>query len=451
MKRNPALNGMRGSKPAPANVDDNYVFIQQRFATSPPTPSANRRPPMADFYPEARKRFPALQASSPQVFFDNAGGSQTLDTVIESIRTYLCHSNVQLGGSYAASHRATASYTRAFADAAAFIRASPDEVVFGASATQLLRTLAWTLLRSFAPGDELVVSAIDHEANIAPWVDLAAERGGLVVKWWRPRDALDPELHALDLAPLLSPRTRLVACTHASNVLGSVTDIRAISDLAHGVGALVCVDGVAFAPHRPVDVRALGADFYVFSWYKVYGPHVATLYASWGAQAGMRSLGHFFNPQASLADKMGLAAGSYELCQSVSAVVSYLGDGECGSWGGFEDHEEALTEALLAYLRGVPGISIYGKRHVQAARLPIVSFTVEGWDARELVEAVEARSHYGLRWGCFYSNRLVRETLLLKQDGVVRVSLAHYNTMEEVLGLIKVLKEVLPLSSERNK
>ncbi|KAM3477552.1 hypothetical protein MY5147_002624 [Beauveria neobassiana] len=374
---------------------------------------------MADFYPEARKRFPALQANSPQVFFDNAGGSQTLDTVIESIRTYLCHSNVQLGGSYAASHRATASYTRAFADAAAFIRASPDEVVFGASATQLLRTLAWTLLRSFAPGDELVVSAIDHEANIAPWVDLA-ERAGLVVRWWRPRDALDPELHALDLAPLLSPRTRLVACTHASNVLGSVTDIRAISDLAHGVGALVCVDGVAFAPHRPVDVRALGADFYVFSWYKVYGPHLGR-------------------------------AGGHALARGTLQPASTLGDGECGSWGGFEDHEEALTEALLAYLRGVPGISIYGKRHVQAARLPIVSFTVEGWDARELVEAVEARSHYGLRWGCFYSNRLVRETLLLKQDGVVRVSLAHYNTMEEVLGLIKILKEVLPLSSERNK
>ncbi|KAM3508900.1 hypothetical protein MY11210_006543 [Beauveria gryllotalpidicola] len=403
---------------------------------------------MADFYPEARKRFPALQAASPQVFFDNAGGSQTLDTVIESIRAYLCHQNVQPGGSYAVSHRATASYARAFADAAAFMRASPDEVVFGASATQLLRTLAWTL--RFAPGDELVVSAIDHEANIAPWVDLA-ERGGLVIKWWRPKDALDPELHALDLAPLLSPRTRLVACTHASNILGTVTDIRAISDLAHGVGALVCVDGVAFAPHRPVDVRALGVDFYVFSWYKVYGPHVATLYASWGAQAGMRSLGHFFNPQASLADKMGLAAGSYELCQSVSAVVSYLGDGECGSWGAFEDHEEALAEALLAYLRGVPGISIYGKRGMQAARLPIVSFTVEGWNAQELVEAVEARSPYGLRWGAFYSNRLVRETLLLKQDGLVRVSLTHYNTMEEVLGLIKVLKEVLPLSSEGNK
>ncbi|XWX00203.1 hypothetical protein V2A60_008223 [Cordyceps javanica] len=400
---------------------------------------------MADFYPEARKRFPALQAGT-QVFFDNAGGSQTLDTVIDSVREYLSHQNVQLGATYAVGRRAAASYRRAFADAADFVRANDaDEVAFGASATQLLRTLSWTL--RFRPGDEVVVSAVDHEANIAPWVDLA-ERQGLELRWWRPRDALDPELHPLDLAPLLTPRTRLVCCTHASNVLGTVTDVAAVAELAHAVGALVCVDGVAFAPHRLVDVRALGADFYVFSWYKVYGPHVATLYASWSAQTRMRSLGHFFNPHASLADKMGLAAGSYELCQAVSAVVSYLGEGEYGSWSAMEEHEEALTEALLAYLREVPGITIYGKRAVQAARLPIVSFTVDGWNSKDLVEAIEKRSNYGLRWGAFYSNRLVRETLLLKQDGVVRVSLAHYNTMEEVLGLIKVLKELLPLSSE---
>lgn len=428
---------------------------------------------MADFYPEARKRFPALQSSvgkqqpqrQQQVFFDNAGGSQTLDTVIDSIREYLAHQNVQLGASYAVGRRATASYARAFADAADFIQANVDEVVFGASTTQLLRTLSWTL--HFKPGDEIVISAIDHEANIAPWVDLA-DRQGLEIKWWRPKDALDPELHPLDLAPLLSARTRLVACTHASNLLGTVTDVRAIADLAHSVGALVCVDGVAYAPHRLVNVRELGADFYVFSWYKVYGPHVATLYASWAAQTRMRSLGHFFNPHVSLADKMGLAAGSYELCQAVSAVVSYLGDREYGSWSEMETHEEALTEALLAYLREVPGITIYGKRGVQDSRLPIVSFTVDGWNSQALVEAIEKRSNYGLRWGAFYSNRLVRETLLLKQDGVVRVSLAHYNTsksaascpsstlsdtdlrvvVEEVLGFIKVLKEVLPLSSE---
>ncbi|OAA72391.1 Pyridoxal phosphate-dependent transferase, major domain protein [Cordyceps fumosorosea ARSEF 2679] len=400
---------------------------------------------MADFYPEARKRFPALQ-STDQVFLDNAGGSQTLDTVIDSIRDYLCHQNVQLGATYAAGRRATATHARALADAAAFLQgATDDEVVFGASATQLLRTLSWTL--RFRPGDEVVVSAIDHEANVAPWVDLA-ERQGLELRWWRPRDALDPELHALDLAPLLTPRTRLVCCTHASNVLGTVTDVRAVADLAHGVGALLCVDGVTFAPHRLVDVRALGVDFYVFSWYKVYGPHLATLYASWAAQTRMRSLGHLFNAHTTLADKMGLAAGSYELCHGVSAVVSYLGGREYGSWSAMEEHEEALTETLLAYLRQVPGITIYGKRVMQESRLPIVSFTVDGWSSQELVEAIEARSNYGLRWGAFYSNRLVRETLMLKKDGVVRVSLAHYNTMEEVLGLIKVLKEVLSLSSE---
>lgn len=415
---------------------------------------------MADFYPEARKRFPALQDSS-QVFFDNAGGSQALDTVIESVRDYLSHQNVQLGASYAVGRRATASYNRAFEDAADFIHANVDEVVFGPSTTQLLRNLSYAL--RFKPGDEIVLSAIDHEANIAPWVDMA-ERDGLEVKWWRPKAPLDPVLHPMDLAELLSPRTRLVCLTHASNVLGTVTDVRQVADVAHEAGALVCVDGVAYAPHRLVNVRELGADFYAFSWYKVFGPHVATLYASWAAQTRMRSLGHFFNPHTSLADKMGLAGGSYELCQSVSAVVSYLGDREYGEWSAMEEHEEALTEALLEYLRDVPGITIYGKRSVQE-RLPIVSFTVEGWNSRELVEEIEKRSNYGLRWGAFYSNRLVRDTLGLKQDGVVRVSMAHYNTstysecrfayemltvdaVEEVLGLVKVLKEILPVPTE---
>lgn len=412
---------------------------------------------MADYYPEARKRFPALNGNNNigsgggsnsgssntgtnQIFFDNAGGSQTLDTVIESIREYLAHQNVQLGGSYTIARRATASYHRAFEDAADFIHANVDEVVFGSSTTQLLRALSWTLT-SFQPGDEVIVSAIDHEANIAPWLDLAA-RQGLVIKWWRPCSPSsssskstssprspreDPELLPDDLAELLTDRTRLVCCTHASNILGTVTNIRDIVRLAHARGALICVDGVSYAPHRLVNVRELGVDFYVFSWYKLYGPHVATLYASWPAQLHMKSMAHFFNPQASLADKMGLAGGSYELCQAVSAVVSYLGDREYGSWSAMEGHEESLTEALLAYLREVPGITIYGKR-VVGDRLPIVSFTVEGWSSKELVEAIEECSNYGLRWGSFYSNRLVRETLRLRQDGVVRVSLAHYNT-----------------------
>ena len=370
-----------------------------------------------------QERFPALQKTD-QVYFDNAGGSQVLDTVIESIRDYLTDHNVQLGASYAVGQKSTACYMRAFDDAAAFVNANADEVAFGSSTTQLLRNLSYTL--KFKPGDEIVISAIDHEANIAPWVDLA-DRQQLVIKWWKPGDAFNPELRAKDLEKLLSPKTKLVACTHASNILGSVTDVREISNLAHSVGAMVCVDGVAYAPHLPVDVKALDVDFYVFSWYKVFGPHVATLYASWSAQTQMRSLGHFFNAHASLVDKIGLGGGSYELCQSVSSVVSYLNNNGKPLWDDMRSHETKLTRLLVDELKKLPTVTLYGCDG-SAEKLPIVSFSVKGRSSKEIVEAVDKASEYAIRWGAFYSNRLVRGTLRLNGDGVVRVSMAHYNT-----------------------
>lgn len=155
------------------------------------------------------------------------------------------------------------------------------------------------------------MSAIDHEANIAPWKDLAA-RLKLTIKWWRPLKLSPTNLKLVpeDLKGLLSTKTRLVTCTHASNVLGTIHDIKAIANAVHTVpNALLCVDGVAYAPHRPVDVRELGVDFYVLSWYKVFGPHVAMLYGSRKAQEQMASLGHFFNPHDTLEQKISL--GTY--------------------------------------------------------------------------------------------------------------------------------------------
>lgn len=303
-----------------------------------------------------------------------------------------------------------------------------DHVVLGPSTTQLFRNFASTL--SFQPGDEIVVSAIDHEANIAPWVDLA-RRQDLVLKWWKPASPSAPKLLASDLAPLLSARTRLVTCTHASNILGTIHDVKAISAAAHAASpsALVCVDAVAYAPHRAVDVRALGVDVYAFSWYKVYGPHIAVLYAAAGsAQAQMRSLGHFFNPSATLEHKLGLAAGSYELVGGIRAVADYV-DGV--GWGAIMAQEAELQGLLLGYLNGRADVTVRGETSADGAvRVPTVSFTVEGWDSRELVETVEKETRFGFRWGAFYSNRLVNEFLGLGKDGVVRVSMVHYNTGE---------------------
>ncbi|KAI1653615.1 PLP-dependent transferase [Daldinia decipiens] len=402
---------------------------------------------MATFDIEAdRAKFPALKED--QVFLDNAGGSQTLGAVIEAISDYLVKSNVQFGGGYKTSKASSSRYDDGVTAGAKFLNAEKDEIAFGSSTTQLLRNLSFTL--PFHPGDEIVVSSIDHEANIAPWKDLAA-RLNLALKWWTPQQppkSTNPRLLPADLAPLLSPRTRLVTCTHASNVLGSIHDVKAIADAVRGAApdALLCVDGVAYAPHRPVDVKALGVDFYVLSWYKVYGPHVAMLYGSRRAQGQMRSLGHFFNPHATLENKISLGSGHYELVQSIPAIVDYIGPPTPGSlWPSIAQHESRLQSTLLAYLASKPGqVTIYGEPSADASvRLPTVSFAVAGCDSRALVETLERTTNYGFRWGAFYSNALVHDFLGLGPSGVVRVSMAHYNTLDEIKGFIEALDGVI--------
>ncbi|GAP83505.2 putative aminotransferase class-v [Rosellinia necatrix] len=418
-----------------------------------------------------RAQFPAL--SGDQVFFDNAGGSQTLGTVIEAIRDYLLRTNVQLGASYKTSSLSTERYNAGFAAGARYINAEESEIVFGASTTQLLRNVSFAL--EFSEGDEIVVSSIDHEANIAPWVDLAA-RQRLVLRWWTPSlsappsSPTDPRLLPSSLAPLLTPRTRLVACTHASNVLGGIHPVAAVAAAVRAgpsPDALLAVDGVSYAPHRPVDVRALGVDLYAFSWYKVYGPHLAMLYAGPRAQRRMRSLGHFFKEGVTLEEKIGLAGASYELLHAIPAVTAYLGGGGGGGapshWPAAAAQEEALQRRLLAYLAGArrPDVTVYGDvTGDPAARVATVSFRVRGWSSRDVVAAVEAGGGrggggggggdgggtplFGFRWGAFYSERLVADLLGLGADGVVRVSLAHYNTLEEVDAFIDAMEKYVP-------
>ncbi|KAF3769186.1 hypothetical protein M406DRAFT_92499 [Cryphonectria parasitica EP155] len=388
---------------------------------------------------DVRGSFPAL--GEKQVFFDNAGGSQILGTVIDSIRDYYVNSNVQLGATYHTGKTANTRYENAYQAAAKYINASRDEIVLGSSTTQLFRNTSATL--TFQPGDELILSGIDHEANIAPWVDLA-ERQSLIIKWWKPSSRDQPRLTAADLGPLLSSKTRLVTCTHASNVLGTIHDLKAISTTIHAAApsALVCADAVAYAPHRKLDVQETGVDLYSFSFYKVYGPHIAMLYARRDtAQKQMRSLGHFFNPHETLENKLGLAGGSYELMSGIPAVTEYI---ESVGWASIMKQEAELQRTLLEYLNGRPDVKVHGERSADGeVRVPTVSFTVEGWDSKELVEAVEKGTPFAFRWGAFYSNRLVHDFLGLDKSGVVRVSLVHYNTLEEVKVFITALDRTL--------
>jgi len=266
--------------------------------------------------------------------------------------------------------------------------------VIGPSTTQLFRNLSLSLLpyiKNHGPSAEIICSVVDHEANIASWVFLASTLG-LNIKWWYPTDSsTNPHLTPESLKPLLTDNTCLVTCTHTSNILGTITDIKAIAQAVHSVpNALLCVDGVAFAPHRPLDMKALDVDFYSFSLYKVYGPHIAQLYASRRAQdLAMTSLGHYFKDGHTLEEKLGLAAASYELVQAIPRVAGYVAK---VGWKGMVKHEVELQETLLEYLRNKDGIVILGEPGSEAEkRVPVISFTVKGRSAQSVVENVEKK------------------------------------------------------------
>lgn len=308
------------------------------------------------------------------------------------------------------------------------MKTTPDCVVLGPSTTQLFRNLSLALFDHIAPGSEIVISKLDHEANVASWLQLAKWRQAKVI-WWDATDKKNPQLDCDVLRSIMTENTRLVACTQTSNILGTIHDVKAIAQTVHEVpGALLCVDAVAFAPHAGIDVEDWGVDFYCFSWYKVYGPHIAAMYGSKAAQKYLSTLGHFFKPTETLENLLGLAGASYELLASVPKVCDYLAG---IPWEAIAHHEEKLQGILIDHLNAKPELyQIYGEPSAdRTKRVPVISFTVKDKKSKDIVDAIEARSDFGCRWGSFYSNRLVSEVLGLDAaDGVVRVSLVHYNT-----------------------
>jgi selenocysteine lyase/cysteine desulfurase len=280
---------------------------------------------------------------------------------------------------------------------------------------------------------------VDHEANICPWVALAKTLN-LTVKWWTPCPGTNPRLTLATLESLLTQKTRLVTCTHASNILGSIHPIRAIADMVHTIpGAMLVVDGVAYVPHRPVDVKALDVDFYAFSWYKAYGPHIAQLYAKRAVQdRAMTSLGHYFQDSHTLEGKLALSGASYEMVQSLTAVVDYVG---AIGWKNVVAQEAKLQDLLLGYLRSKPSIfTIYGEPSAdKEVRVSVVSFGIKGKSSQDAVEKIVERSNFGIQWGHMYAKRLVEDVLGLDEGGVIRVGMLHYNTVEEVQSFVAFL------------
>ena len=410
----------------------------------------NRTPSLDLTY--VREQFPGLK--NDWAFFDNAGGTQILSGVVERMNEFLFNRNVQTGGTYEVSRKALQSLQEGRNAMMELVNASrPEEMVFAPSTTVALQNLARSMTSQFSVGDEVIVTVSDHESNIGPWVGL--EKAGVRVKFWElDRETL--ELDLTELEGLMTDRTRLVAVTHVSNILGTINPIADIAALVHRRGALICVDSVAFAPHRALDVQALDVDFLAFSLYKVFGPHYAVMYGRYALLAELDNLYHYFYEKSTVPAKLEPGNASYELAYGSTAIVEYLSElGRRAGAGGatreriatafdaITGHENAICERLLSYLRERDDCDIVG--HVRGndpARVPTISFKIRGCDSGDIARKVDD-FRIAVRFGDFHARRLIEYLELQEMSAVVRVSMAHYNTLDEVDALVSALDEVL--------
>jgi cysteine desulfurase family protein (TIGR01976 family) len=371
-----------------------------------------------------RKRFSALHA--PTVFFDGPGGTQVPDSVIDAIARYLRESNANLDGAFDTSRRSDALLTQARLTAAAFLGCDPDATIFGANMTTLNFALTRAFGRTLREGDEILVTKLDHDGNVSPWLELAHDLG-LKVEFVEIGD--DTTIDYDDLERKLSERTRVVAYTLASNAVGTLTDGRRIAELAHAVGALAWVDAVHFAPHAPVDVGELQADVLLCSPYKFYGPHLglATLRADLASQwrtYKVRPATHPF--------ETGTLA--HELLAGFIAAVEHI---EAVGWPAIQAHERALGQQ---FLDGLPGrCTLYGLQTMEG-RVSTFAFNVDGFSPREVAEHLAARD-IAVWDGDYYAVEVMQQ-LGLGKGGAVRAGFVHYNTAAEVDRLLAALDEL---------
>lgn len=401
-----------------------------------------------------RKQFPALD--NEWILFDNAGGSQSLKKVVDRISECLLTSNVQAGASYHQSQLVINRIKQATEGMATFVNAADSsEIIMGSSTTSLLRMLADNFRQIINEGDEIIVTNLDHEANIGCWRKL--EKRGIIIKTWELNQD-DFQLHTEDLETLMTEKTRLVAFTACSNILGTLTPIKEFTDFIHKRGALVCVDAVAYAPHELIDVQKTDIDFYAFSFYKTYGPHYALFYGKKELLLKMPADNHFFIGANDIPLKFQPGYLNFEIVWGISGLPYYLSELAELHYGNkagnnlrtkmeqaydlFKDHEEKLSEKLLDYLNSKNNIKIFGEKTPnRKLRVPTISFVKEGVDSKSIVSRVDDYK-IGIRYGHFYAYRLIEDLGLMRQNGVIRVSLVHYNTVEEVDRLIRAFEEI---------
>jgi cysteine desulfurase family protein (TIGR01976 family) len=372
-----------------------------------------------------RARFSALRR--PLAFFDGPGGTQTPDEVVEAIARYLREDNANLGGAFATSRRSDSVVTAARLAAAGFLGCAPEEVAFGQNMTTLNFALTRTVSRTFHAGDEVVVTRLDHDGNIAPWLELERDRG-IVVRFVDVDD--ECRLDLAHLESLLSERTRVVAFPWAANSVGTVVDVARVADLAHAAGALVWVDAVHYAPHGPIDVGSVGVDVLLCSPYKFYGPHLGLAFGRAELLESWRPYKVRPAPDEPVASRFETGTLAHELLAGFTAAVDYLGS---VGWEAIGAHERSLGQRFLDALPD--GCTLHGITTMDG-RVPTFALTLDG---RTPEQAAVALGELGFAvWhGDYYALETMRRLGL--PDGALRVGIVHYNTADEVDRLLEAL------------
>jgi cysteine desulfurase family protein (TIGR01976 family) len=401
-----------------------------------------------------RSQFPAFSEPSLEGFahFENAGGSYACGQVIDRLHRYYLETKLQPYYGFEPSVIAGQQMDQARLRMASWLNVATEEVHFGPSTSQNTYVISQALRQMLKPGDEVIVTNQDHEANIGVWRKLEAE--GIVIREWQ----VNPQTAALEVAGLenlLNDRTRVVAFTHCSNIVGSIHPVREWVDKIHAAGALAIVDGVSFAGHGLPDVDALGADIYLFSLYKVYGPHLGVMVMRQATNQQLPFQGHFFNEDHST-DRFTPAGPDHAQIASVNGVIDYFEAVHAHHFAGddiapaekaaqvlelFQQAEHTNLQTLLGFIEQKNKLRLIGKTSVEG-RAPTVSISVDGRDPGEIAAALAERK-IGIGNGNCYAYRLMQAIGIAPDEGVVRLSFVHYTSAEEVARLMRALDEIL--------
>ncbi len=403
-----------------------------------------------------RQQFPSLKQTiggQPSVFFDAPGGTQVPQRVIDAISRYLSSSNANTCGAFPTSSRTDQMIADARAAMADFLNCDADEVVFGPNMTTLTLALSRAIGRELKNGDELLVTCLDHDANVSPWVLL--EERGVKVRTADIRTS-DCTLDMFDLSAKIRRSTRVVAVGWAANAVGTINDVGEAVRLAHASGAMAFVDAVHYAPHGPIDVRGLDCDFLVCSAYKFFGPHLGVLY---GKREHLQRLRPYKLRASSeqLPDRWETGTQNHECLAGLIAAIDYIADlarrhnpavgsrreAICAAYDAIRHHEQELAAQLISGLLAIPGLTFYGIKDLAQLdqRTPTVAIRMEGHTPRELATRLGERGIF--TWdGNYYAINLTERLGVENNGGMLRIGLTHYNTRQEVDRLLEELKQL---------